>query len=195
MIPYAGKNSSTQTMRTKSIHFEYKNFALCFAEGYPYLIDPYCHAVYGGKVSKIFVLSVMDCITEVGNWEYKEVFSNNWFSSLSLMTVLKDQGIRATGTVRTDRLGKELKLNKKSTKTEVRGIVKCHYKKNDMGVICWNDNGPVTVILLKRWNSSSRTYIKINRLHCITKYNKYMGEFDSLDALVSVYRIDVRCKK
>ena len=52
------------------------------------------------------------------------------------MTVLKDQGIRATGTVRTDRLDKELKLNKKSIKMEVRSTIKFHYEKNTIGVIC-----------------------------------------------------------
>ena len=103
--------------------------------------------------------------------------------------MLKDQGIRATGTVRTDFLGKELKLNKKSIKTEVRGAIKCHYEKNGIGVICWNDNGPVTVIsnlhvdialtTVKHWDSSSRHHIKIDHPHCITKYNKYMGRVDS----------------
>ena len=41
--------------------------------------------------------------------------------------------------VRTDRWGKELKLNKES-------IIKYHYEKNAIDVICWNDNGPVTLI-------------------------------------------------
>ena len=50
--------------------------------------------------------------------------------------MLKYQGIRATGNVRADRLGKELKLNKKRIKTEVRGTIKFHYKKNGIGVIC-----------------------------------------------------------
>ena len=89
--------------------------------------------------------------------------------------------MRAAGTVRTDRLGKELKLNMKSTKTEVRGTIKCHYEKNSIGVICWNGNGPVTAIsnvhsdlplaTVKRWYSSSRNHIKIDSPHCITKYS------------------------
>ena len=70
---------------------------------------------------------------------------------------------------------------------------------------CLNDNGPVKVIsnvhadllltTVKHWDSSSRSHIKIDRPHCIAKYNKYMDGVHSLDALVSVYRIGVRGKK
>ena len=111
-----------------------------------------------------------------------------------------DQRICATGTVQTNRLGKELKLNKKSIE-EVRGTIKCHYEKNGIDMISWNNSGLATVIsnvhadlllkTVKHWDSSSGNHIKIDRTHCITKYNKYMKRVDSLDALVSVYRIDV----
>ena len=60
----------------------------------------------GGKVLKNFVKNQLLC-----NWNrqlgWKRDFFDDWFSLLPLMTVLKDQGIRATGTVRTDRLGKD----------------------------------------------------------------------------------------
>ena len=49
-------------------------------------------------------------------------------------------------------------------------------------------------IKVKLWDSSRRSYGKISRRNCITKYSKHMGGVDSfdLDALVRVYRIDVR---
>ena len=46
MVPYTGKNSSKQTIRTKSIRFGYKNFVLCSDDGYPYFLDPYCEKKY-----------------------------------------------------------------------------------------------------------------------------------------------------
>ena len=71
---------------------------------------------------------------------------------------------------------------------EIRDTIKCHYEKNTVDVIWRNDNGPVTVIsnvhadlpltIVKRFDSSSRNHIKIDRPHCITKYNKYMGGID-----------------
>ena len=107
---------------------------------------------------------------------------DNWFSSLPLITVLKVQGIHATGTFRTDHFGKELKLNKKNIKMEVRDTTKCHYKENVIGVICWNDNGPATVLsnvfadlpltTVKHCDFYSRNHIKIDRPYCISKYNK-----------------------
>ena len=68
-----------------------------------------------------------------------------------------------------------------------------------------NDNGPVTVIsnthidvphtAVKGWNPVTKAYIKLDRPNCITEYNKHMGGVDSLDAMVGVYRINVRGKK
>ena len=80
-----------------------------------------------------------------------------------------------------------------------------YYERSGISCVTWNDNGPVTILSnvhadlpytqVKRWDSSQRNYIKINRPNCIAEYNKHMGGVDSLDALVSVYQIDVRGKK
>ena len=107
MIPYTGNNSMKQKIQTKSIRFRYKNSLLCSAAGYPYFIDPYFGDEYGWeKVSKkLCVRSVADCVTEVYNWEDKEDLFDNWYSSLSLITVLKYKGILATETVTTDCFG------------------------------------------------------------------------------------------
>ena len=137
MIPYTGNDSSKQTIQTKSIRSGYKNFVLCSTDGYPYFINPYCGAKYGGRKvwNNLCASSVMDCIIEIDNMTYRGFF-DNWFSSLPLILVLKDQDISATGTVRTDRLDKKMKLNKKSIKAEIRGAIKCHYEINGIGVIC-----------------------------------------------------------
>jgi len=57
-----------------------------------------------------------------------------WFSSLSLLAVLKENGIRVTGTVRADRLGK-LKIDKKKIKREERGTMTPYYEKNGLFVL------------------------------------------------------------
>ena len=126
MVPYTGKNSCKQTIRTKIIRFGYKNFVVSSDDGYPYLLDPYCGAKYGGgKVSKnLCARSVLDCVTEIGDWTNKEVYFDNWFSSFSLLKVLKDQSIRETGTIRADRLGKDFKIKKR--KEDVRKEDRCN---------------------------------------------------------------------
>ena len=103
-----GKNGSKQTIRAKTIRFGYKNFAIYPDDGYPYFIDPYCGAKYGGgRASKnLTARSVIDCILEIDNWDDKDVYFNNWFTSLSLISVLKEHGVRATRTVRAVHLGR-----------------------------------------------------------------------------------------
>ena len=207
MVPCTGKNSSKQIIRTKTFHFGYKNFVICSDDGYPYFIDPYCGAKYGGgKASKnLTARSLIDCILEIDNWDDKDVYFDNWFTSLSLISILKEHGVRATGTVRADCLGKDLKINKKDIKYKERGAMQVYYERSGIFCVTGNENGPVTILSnvhanlpstqVKRWDSSQRIYIKINRPNCITEYNKHMGGVDSLDAHVSVYRIDVRGKK
>ena len=148
MAPYTEKNNSKQTIRTKSIRFGYKYFALCSADCYPCFIDPYFDVKYGGRIvsKNLCTWSVIDCITEFDNWHGKKVSLDNWFSSLLLITVLNNQDICAMETVRTDCTSEELKLNQKIIKMEVRDTIKCHYEKICIGVICWKDNSPVTVI-------------------------------------------------
>ena len=65
-------------------------------------VDSYCSSKYGGlKVYKNpCARSVIDYVTKIKNWDDKEVFFDNGFTSLSVLAVLKEKGIRATGTVR-----------------------------------------------------------------------------------------------
>lgn len=64
----------------------------------------------------------------------------------------KNQGIRATRTVKTDRLGKQLKLNRKRIRVEVRDTIKYNYERKGTDLICWNNNGPVIIISKVRAN-------------------------------------------
>ena len=85
-------------------------------------------------------------MTEIGGWTDKEVYFDNWFSSFTLLKVLKGQSIRATGAIPADLLGKDFKINKKEIRREERGWTQCHYVENGISVISWNDNGPVIII-------------------------------------------------
>ena len=102
-----------------------KHFVICSGDVYPYFIDPYCGAKYGGgKASKnLTAQSIINRILEIDNWDDKDVYFDNWFTSLSLISILKEHGVRATGTVRADRLGKNLKINKKDIKRKERGAM------------------------------------------------------------------------
>lgn len=85
MVPYTGKNSSKQTIETKTICFCCKNFAICPDDCYPYFTDLYCTTKYSGvKATKnLTSRSVSYFILEIDNCDNKEVFFENWFTSLS----------------------------------------------------------------------------------------------------------------
>ena len=139
------------------------------------------------------------------NWDIKDAYFDNWFTSLSLISILKEHGVRATGTVRAGYVWKDLKINKKCIKCKDRRVMQVYYERSGISCVTWNDSGLVTILFnghsnlpytqVKRWDSSQRNYININRPNCITECNKHTGGVDSLDAHVSVYRIDVREKK
>ena len=147
-MPCNGNNSSKQTFRTTTVLFGYKSFVMCADDVYLYFVYPYCGFKYSGdnKASNnLYARSAIDCVSEIDEWSDKEVFFDNWFSSLSLIKALKDQGIRATDTVRADRLG-SLKINKSDVKKQEQGTINTLYEKTGIFVVKWNDNSPVTAI-------------------------------------------------
>ena len=77
---------------------------------------------------------ISDCITELENWDDEGGLLYNYFLSLPLLTVLYDQEIRATRPAREDDITKELNVNKKNIKTEVRGTIKSRYEKKSKGI-------------------------------------------------------------
>ena len=119
-VQHTNKNSSKQNIRTKTICFGYKNFVIHSDNGYPYFIDLPCEAKYcGGKAPENHTVpSVIDCALEGDNSDDKEVFFDNWFTSLPLVSVLKEQGIRTTGTVKHIVLEKTWQSVKKGMKID-----------------------------------------------------------------------------
>ena len=65
---------------------------------------------------------------------------------ISSLSILKEHGVRATGTVRADRFGKELKINKKDIKCKERGAMQVYYERSSIPCVTWNDNRPVTIL-------------------------------------------------
>ena len=66
-------------------------------------------------------------------------------SFISLTKVIKEEDIRAIGTVRADRL-RSLKVKKTDVTKQGRDTIDTFFKKNEIFVVTWNDNGLVPVI-------------------------------------------------
>ena len=112
MVPYFGHHSAKMFIRGKPIRFGFKLWVLAADSGYPFNVQIYCgkstalpgdagasdeHLGLGHRV----VTSLLSCLV---NPLCIEVFFDNFFTSYDLLVFLREQQIKATGTVRENRL-------------------------------------------------------------------------------------------
>ena len=81
------------------------------------------------KASKnLFAHYVIDCVSEINNWSDKEVVCDSYLSFISLTKVIKEEDIRAIGTVRADRL-RSLKVKKTDVTKQGRDTIDTFFEK------------------------------------------------------------------
>ena len=105
MVPYFGRSTLKQFIRNKPIRFGFKNWCLCDSTGYCYRANFYVgkdetpgRQPLGTRVVNALVQScVLDRNSSV-------LYMDNFFTSLSLLSSLADSGLRATGTIRRNRV-------------------------------------------------------------------------------------------
>ena len=91
------------------------------------------------KASKnLFAHYVIDCVSEINNWSDKEVVCDSYLSFISLTKVIKEEDIRAIGTVRADRL-RSLKVKKTDVTKQGRDTIDTFFEKkwNICGHLEW----------------------------------------------------------
>ena len=133
-------------------------------------------------------------------------FFDNWFSTMELMHYMKDQGLLAIGTIRSNRLqGCPLQSNK-DLEREGRGAMDYKVDANSgIVVVKWVDNSSVLLIsnyvgiellgVIQRWNKDSKAMKDISCPRIVIMYNKSMGGVDLADMLLALYRIEVKTKR
>ena len=205
MVPYFGRHSSKQFIKTKPIRFGFKLWRLCSILGYIVQFEPYTGAGdvryrelgVGGSV-------VADLLSGLPEYPWHVTF-DNYFTNLNLMTHLKDRGIGAVGTLRADRR-KGCPIDLKALGKEPRGTF--HHRKegtDNILVLSWNDNNVVTVASneapalptgeVKRWSKAEKKMVNISRPNVIKVYNETMGGVDRSDQNIAAYRISMRQRK
>ena len=127
MIPYFGKHSAKQFIRGKPIRFGYKLWGVADPDdGWMLHVEPYCGSStrlpktrhgQGGNV----VLGLLDAI---GAQECSEVAFDNLFTSQGLLDDLTVKGMNGTGTLRENRVKKEMRLPTKEAAAKTVGDVK-----------------------------------------------------------------------
>lgn len=148
MVPYFGRHSCKMFIRGKPVRFGFKLWCLTSENGYLFKFLPYGGAstkrVEGLSLGLEVVLSLLEVVDQPRS---HKIFFGNFFTSYSLLLMLKEKQFFATGTVRDNRTEycnlKSLKLMAK----EPKGTFDFTFdSENGIGAVRWCDNAVVTIM-------------------------------------------------
>ena len=195
MVPYYGRHGCNQYTQNKPVKFGCKLWVAASLLGYGIQFYPYARKDdnynkdigLGGSV----IMTLMSKLPSVLDSHYHAVM-DNFFTSPSLLRVLKESGIAATGTVQANRTKKAPLQAVDDMKKQARGISDVvNNKKPNETLVSWKDNKVVTVastLYAKEPMKIARCYIKdqggrveTDQPNAISFYNKTIGGFDRMD--------------
>ena len=105
MVPYYGRNTMKQYIRGKPIRFGYKMWCMNTPLGYCVQCEPYQGAGVTDAEVGLGGSVILDLISELPGVSC-DLYFDNFFTSLKLINMLSSKNIRATGTVRPNRVEK-----------------------------------------------------------------------------------------
>lgn len=206
MIEYFGHHGCKQRIQGKPIRSGFKAWNLATSSGRLIHSELYC-----GKKTKLddFGLGHGGNVV-IGLLEKSEIQSgvnvhfDNYFTTFSLIERLTEMGIGAVGTIQEKYLGNAPLPEKKAfAKTDRGEYISC--KTNDMLLVRWNDNRPVTVVTnhvpiqpvtkVKRYSSVHRRAVHVEMPGPFQAYNQHMGGVDLFDQSFNNYKVRIRSKK
>ncbi len=215
MVKYFGKHSCKQFIRGKPIRFGYKVWCLNADNGYLIQFEIYQGAgttkneTYDIKFGKAAapLVTMLDSLPEaVKNFPY-QIYIDNLFTGLKLLTYLRQRGYGATGTMRVNRIPSDCPLtDKKMFQKFNRGHIESTISK-DNGIILvrWNDNAVVTMAStsygvnplasVKRYSKAEKKLVNVSQPSAVHNYNAHMGGTDRMDEDISRHRIGIHGKK
>lgn len=206
MVKYFGGHPAKQFIRGKPVRFGYKNWVLSSSSGYCYMFNVYCGKGNDTRQVPLGAHVVLTFMNQIADPERHIVFFDNYFSTFDLLVTLKEKGIKATGTIRENRLRKcPLPTNKDFGKKQ-RGVYDWRFDtQNEIVCVRWKDNSVCTMISnydsiqpikkIKRWSKEAKKKVDIEQPNLFTTYNTSMGGVDIMDQAISNYRISIRGKK
>ena len=151
------------------------------------------------------VMTLMSQLPTVPNSNY-HVVMDNFFTSPSLLMLLKGNGMAATGTVRANRTENatlQAVDDMKKKARESSDVV--NDNKSNVTLVCWKDNKVVTVVSTLygkepmkracRYIKDNGGRVEIDQPNSISVYNKTMVGVDRMDENIGAYMINIRSKK
>lgn len=215
MVKYFGRHSCKQFIRGKPIRFGYKIWSVNTKSGYLINFIPYqgTDSRISEDYQNVFgkaVAPFMTMLDQFSNTQKKlryYFYFDNLFTSVHLLSNLKDRGYGGTGTIRDNRVPKNCPLLSKAVmKKKARGEYSHTLDKtNGILLVRWADNNVVSMASttygiqplgeVKRYSQHQKKNIQIPRPLAVAKYNLSMGGTDLMDENIARYRISIRCKK
>lgn len=217
MVKYHGRTVLLQFMKDKPARFGIKMWGICSPDGYLFDCNIYCGKgsnIYSAnndvKLSKcslgsrVVLMMVQKLLLSVSAKKITlyHLYFDNFFCNPDLMIHLKKIGLKATGTVRKNRVNIENEVDKKA----VRGTVSVkHEDKSGLNFITVMDSKPFSILSTaagveplsskKRYSKESKCKTEIPFPRAIQLYNKYMGGVDLHDGHCSNLMPCLRAKK
>ncbi|CAH1991603.1 unnamed protein product [Acanthoscelides obtectus] len=122
------------------------------------------------------------------------------------MKVLRENGFRATATIRDNRLKKCSVDSAKTMAKYDRVTYDFRFEKhNELLLVRWVDNNVVSIIInydkivplhqARRWSKAKKEPVQIQQPNLYRSYNSRMGGVDLSEQSVNTYRVGIRGKK
>jgi hypothetical protein len=206
MIPFTGKSSLKQYIKSKPKKWGYKVWMRSSVSGYMHEFEIY-QGSNGNRPEKVLSVcaDVVLRLSEKIKGKNHKLFFDNLFTTIDLLKYLRDNQIFSVGTLRKNRLmGAETAL-KPDKEMKARGDFCIATSADNITVVKWNDNnivytastfaGADPVTSVERWDKKTKSYMDVRRPHSIEVYNKNMGGVDLSDFFLASYRHTLKQKR
>ena len=205
MVKSKCRSHMIQYMKDKPTKWGFKVWVIADISGYT--CDFNIYTGKGSTPSSEQGLSFDVVMELVAPFEFQgyELFTDNFYSSPSLFDALLEVGIRATGTLRTNRTGvpeSVVQVKQELMKTKTARGTGYYVHESSTTYVCWRDVRVVTVITTAypghyehyvtrkvRKASGQMEAVDIPRPIAVEKYNRYMGGVDKSDQFLSYHNV------
>lgn len=206
IIPFKGNISIKFYMKAKPNKWGIKVYGMAGQTGYIHNFYICGDNLVLPDDDSVLTVSGQTVMNLVGDLEPgTEIYFDNWFASPALLLVLKERGMPAVCTLRSDRVEKCPFKSEKELKKEGRGAMDSFVSEEGIMLVKWFDSKEVFVgsnhysaqppSTVRRWDKVQKKYVNVQIPAAIVAYNKGMGGVDRCDQLLAFYRIKTKAKK
>ena len=200
MIPFKGRSSMKQYLPLKPVKRGFKVWAMADAtNGYMYDFNVYTGATAGRETAlgEKVVLTLSDSIMG----RHHQLFFDNYFTSVNLLSTLLEKGTYACGTICTNRKQYPAEISEVKKRSRGESVFR---QCGNLVATAWKDN---KVVNIASTLADPQDHTTVNRRQkdgtqlavqcplCVALYNKYMGGVDLGDQLRGSYHVRLKNRK